>query len=67
MPAIAPDAQKFRELDADTSRAWRAYSERLRELSGREYEHAEHQSWTELQGELQRLDRRRRSLNQTSR
>ena len=30
------------------------YSERLRELTGEEYERAEHESWTELQTELRR-------------
>ena len=58
-------ADKAREIDADTHRAWSAYSERLRDLTGAEYEQAEEESWTELQGELRRLDRRRRTLNQT--
>jgi hypothetical protein len=64
--AIAPDSDKLRELDADTRAAWGAYSERLRALTGEEYEHAEHESWTELQKELRRLERRRQSLNRTS-
>jgi hypothetical protein len=64
--AIAPDSEKLRELDDDTRRAWNAYSEGLRELSGEEYELAERESWAKLQSELRRLDRRRRSLNQTS-
>jgi hypothetical protein len=55
-----------RELDADTQRAWSAYSERLRGLTGEAYEHAEPESWVKLQGELRRVDRRRRTLNQTS-
>ena len=58
-------ADKAREIDADTQRAWSAYSERLRDLTGAQYEQAEEESWTELQGELRRLDRRRRTLNQT--
>ena len=66
MTAIAPDSDKLRELDDDTRRAWNAYSERLRELSGEEYELAERESWAELQTELRRLERRRRSLNQSS-
>lgn len=66
MPAIAQDADKLRELDAGTRRAWRTYSESLRELTGEEYELAEHESWAELQGELRRLERRRRTLNQTA-
>lgn len=66
MTALAPDSEKLRELDDDTRRAWNAYSERLRELTGDEYEHAEHESWAKLQTELRRLERRRRTLNQTS-
>lgn len=65
MTTVAHNADKARELDADTERAWSAYSERLRDLIGEEYERAEQESWTKLQGELRRLDRRRRTLNQT--
>jgi hypothetical protein len=64
--AIASISEKLRELDNDTRRAWNAYNERLRELTGDEYEHAEHESWDKLQGELRGLERRRRTLNQTS-
>jgi hypothetical protein len=64
--AIAPDGDKLRELDDDTRRAWNAYNEQLRELSGDEYEHAEGESWAKLQNELCRLERRRRSLIQSS-
>jgi hypothetical protein len=63
---IAHDADKLREIDADTRRAWSAYSDRLRELSGEEYEHAEDESWEELQIELSRLERRRRTLDQAA-
>jgi cell division septum initiation protein DivIVA len=63
--AIAHDADKLRELDAGTRRAWRAYTERLRELTGDEYELAESESWAELQSELRRLQRRCSTLNQT--
>ena len=66
MTAIAPDSDKLRELDHDTRRAWNAYSERLRALSGDEYELAERESWTKLQSELRRVERRRRSLSQNS-
>ena len=62
MTAIAPDADKLRELDESARRAWSAYSEQLRELSGDEYERAERESWAVLQTELRRLERRRRSL-----
>jgi hypothetical protein len=43
-----------------------AYTERLRDLAGEEYERAESESWTELQDELRRLERRRASLMQAS-
>ena len=66
MTAIAPDSDQLRELDDDTRRAWSAYSERLRDLSGEEYERVERESWTELQTELRRVERRRRSLTQSS-
>jgi hypothetical protein len=64
--AIAPDAEELRQLNAGTRRAWRAYSERLRDLHGDEYERTEQEAWAELQGELRRLDRRRQSLNSTA-
>ena len=62
MTTIAPDAEKLRELDEDTRRAWNTYSEQLRELSGDDYERAEGECWTALQTELRRLERRRRLL-----
>jgi hypothetical protein len=62
LTAVAPDSEQIRELDEDTSRAWSAYSARLRDLSGEEYERAEHDSWAKLQSDLRRLERRRRSL-----
>jgi hypothetical protein len=63
--ALTHDTDKLRELDADTRRAWSDYSETLRELTGEEYEHAERESWTKLQGELRRLDRKRRTLTES--
>ena len=66
MPTVAHDPKELRELDIGTRRAWTAYSESLRGLSGTEYDLAEHRSWTELQSELRRLERRRQSLNRTS-
>jgi hypothetical protein len=63
--AIAHD-DKLRELDDDMRRAWDAYSEALRALSGDEYERAEHESWAKLQSELRRLERRRRTLIQNA-
>jgi hypothetical protein len=62
MTATAPDTERLRELEADTRLAWSAYSDRLRELSGDEYERVESESWTELQAELQRLEREREEL-----
>lgn len=66
MTATAPDLNELRELDDGTRRAWMAYSERLRDLAGDEYERVESDSWTELQSELRRLERRRASLTQNS-
>jgi cell division septum initiation protein DivIVA len=62
MTATAPDTERLRELEADTRQAWSAYSDRLRELTGDEYERIESESWTELQSELQRLEREREEL-----
>ena len=66
MTAIAPDNEKLRQLDNDIRRAWNAYSTRLRELNGDEYERAEHESWSKLQSELRRLERRRRTLHESA-
>jgi len=62
MTATAPDTDRLRELEADTRQAWTAYSDRLRELTGEEYERVESESWIELQTELQRLEREREGL-----
>lgn len=37
--------------------AWRAYSESLRDLDGRDYEDAERTSWEALQGRLRDIAR----------
>ena len=66
MAAIIDDANKLRELDAVERQAWRAYSRRLRDLTGDEYERAESDSWAELQRELRQLARRRRTLTGNS-
>jgi hypothetical protein len=63
---IATDEDRLRELDADTRRAWEHYTEQLRDLSGEEYERAEHESWEQLQAELSELDRQRASLGSES-
>lgn len=61
MTSIAP-LHTLRELEEDTRQAWILYSERLRELSGEEYERVESESWEELQSELRRVDERREQL-----
>jgi hypothetical protein len=61
-----PDLDKLRELEDSTRRAWMTYNERLRDLEGEEYERVEGDSWTELQRELRRLERRKASLTQNS-
>ena len=66
MPTTVPDLDKLRELDEGTRRAWMSYNARLRDLAGDEYERVESDSWTELQRELRRLERRRASLTQNS-
>lgn len=62
MTTIAYRTDKLNQIEDDERRAWSSYREALRELTGDEYERAEGESWEELQGELRRLDRRRRSL-----
>ena len=66
MTTTAAHLAKLRELDDGTRRAWMAYSDRVRGLEGEEYEQVESDSWTELQRELRRLERRRASLTQNS-
>jgi hypothetical protein len=58
----ACSAEKLQELEDRERQAWSDYSDRIRELTGDEYEHAEHESWERLQGELRSLERRRSSL-----
>jgi hypothetical protein len=66
MTSTIPEAENLRELEMDTRQAWEHYQDRLRELSGDEYESAEAESWDELQSELQRLDGRREDLKPTA-
>lgn len=66
MAAIVHDAEKLQELDAFERQAWQAYSQRLRDLTGEEYDRAESDSWAELQRELRQLARRRRTLTGNS-
>jgi hypothetical protein len=64
--ATVHDADKLRELDDGERQAWQAYSHRLRDLSGEEYERVESESWAELQRQLRQLERRRRTLTGNS-
>jgi cell division septum initiation protein DivIVA len=57
---------KFRELDDRERRAWSSYCDRIRELTGDEYERAESEQWEQLQRELQTVQRRRHSLASAS-
>ena len=66
MTAIVHDAEKLRELDDGERQAWQAYSDQVRDLTGEEYERVESESWDELQRELRRLDRRRKTLSHNS-
>lgn len=63
MNTVAPDTEKLRELDDDERRAWNEYYDNVQELTGEEYERVELESWDALQGELRRIDRRRRLLS----
>jgi hypothetical protein len=63
MTPVVPDAELLQELDAETRLAWSAYIERVRELTGDEYERIEPESWNALQTELRRLDGERKSLS----
>jgi uncharacterized protein with von Willebrand factor type A (vWA) domain len=64
--ATVHDADKLRELDDGERLAWQAYSSRLRDLTGEEYERMETESWAELQRQLRQLERRRRTLSGNS-
>jgi polyhydroxyalkanoate synthesis regulator phasin len=66
MTSTIPEDEILRELETDTRQAWEHYQDRLRELTGDEYERAETESWEELQSELQGLDRRREDLKPTA-
>ena len=66
MPTIAPDNDKLRELDDEMRRAWNEYYDSVQDLTGHEYEQVELESWDTLQGELGRIDRRRRLLSVTN-
>jgi hypothetical protein len=63
---IAPDTEKLRELDEDERRAWNEYYDHIQDLTGEQYEQVELESWDALQGELRRIERRRRLLSVSS-
>ena len=62
MSTIACRTDKLRQLENDERQAWSSYREALRELSGEEYEHAEDESWQQLQRKLRSVERQRRTL-----
>jgi hypothetical protein len=62
LTSVAPETEQLLELEAGTRQAWSAYIERLRELTGEEYERAESECWSELQTELRRIEQERESL-----
>lgn len=66
MTTIAFDGDRLRELDVGTQEAWKAYRETLRDLSGEDYERVEAEAWDELQRELRRIARRRKTLTAKS-
>lgn len=65
MTTFTPDQDEgrgLREINERTRRAWGAYRESLRDLSGRTYEDAEHRSWERLQRKLRELEAQRAEL-----
>lgn len=68
MTTFAPkhdNASRLAELDEGRRRAWVAYREGLRDLSGSDYETAEADSWDELQRRLNELEGERSRLTPT--
>ena len=66
MSTSACKTDKLRELADRERRAWSSYCDRVRALTGDEYERAESESWDQLQRELQTVERRRHSLANAS-
>lgn len=65
MPTAAPRSEPvltLEEIDERTLHAWTVYRDSLRELTGREYDEAEHRSWERLQRKLHQLEQRRAEL-----
>jgi hypothetical protein len=63
LTSVAPETQLLLELEAGTRQAWSNYSERVRELTGDEYERIESESWSDLQTELRRIEQERETLS----
>jgi hypothetical protein len=65
MTTFAPNPtqeDRLRELDQRKQRAWAQYRKTLHELTGKEYEEAEHRCWERLQRKLGGLERERAEL-----
>ena len=56
------DESRLNELDERTQLAWTAYRDSLRDLSGRDYDEAEHRSWDRLQRKLAQVEDERTAL-----
>jgi hypothetical protein len=56
------DESRLNELDERTQRAWKAYRDSLRDLTGRDYDEAEHRSWARLQRKLAQVEDERMAL-----
>ena len=54
------------EVAERTQEAWGTYRETLRDLTGRDYDDAEHRAWEVLQRELRDLAQRRAELEAAS-
>ena len=68
MPTSAPrrdEQHTLEELDERQQRAWTTYKESLRDLTGRDYEDAEHRSWERLQRKLRELDDAREDITRS--
>ena len=56
------ESGRLGELDQRTRRAWKTYRDSLRDLSGRDYDEAEHRSWERLQRKLEQVEDERAAL-----
>jgi hypothetical protein len=54
------------EVAERTQEAWGTYRETLRDLTGRDYDEAEHRAWDLLQRDLRELEERRAELEAAS-